>query len=137
MLTTHCLCTKLRRAARQVTRLYDNALGDLGINAAQYSLLQHLDRLERPSISSLAQAMGLDRSTLGRNLRVVQGMGLVEILGGEDQRNRLVQLSDCGRQCLAKAQVTWEETQSQLTVRLGHDKRELLMELLGDLEACG
>ena len=57
------------RAARGVSRHYDGALDGFGINVAQYSLLCNLQRLDQPSISSLADAMGLDRSTLGRNLR--------------------------------------------------------------------
>jgi DNA-binding MarR family transcriptional regulator len=47
-------------------------------------------RLDQPSISSLADAMGLDRSTLGRNLRVLEGAGLVKMVEGDDLRNRLV-----------------------------------------------
>lgn len=73
MLPSQCLCINLRRAARGVSRYYDGALDGFGINVAQYSLLSNLARLDQPSISSLAEAMGLDRSTLGRNLRVLEG----------------------------------------------------------------
>ena len=44
MLPTQCLCTKLRRATRNVTRLYDDALEGVGVNVAQYSLLKNLTR---------------------------------------------------------------------------------------------
>jgi DNA-binding MarR family transcriptional regulator len=134
MLPTQCLCTKLRRASRGVTRLYDDALAAVGLNAAQFSLLRHLRRLERPSISELAEAMGLDRSTLGRNLRVVEGMGLVQLDGGADQRSRLVLLSEAGRQVLERGAPLWEQAQQQLALRLGADKRAELMALLDDLE---
>ncbi len=96
MLASQCLCTNLRRAARGVSRHYDGALDGFGINVAQYSLLCNLQRLDQPSISSLADAMGLDRSTLGRNLRVLEGEGLVRLVEGDDLRNRLV-LSDRSR----------------------------------------
>jgi len=134
MLTTHCLCTKLRRAARSVTRIYDDALRDLGLNVAQYSLLSHLQRLEQPSISALAEAMGLDRSTLGRNLKVLEGEGLVRVGEGSDMRSRLVLLTDEGLSRFQRGAAAWEEAQAQVALRLGAEKREALWLLLDDLE---
>ncbi|MEK1939484.1 MAG: MarR family transcriptional regulator [Pseudomonas sp.] len=134
MLTTHCLCTKLRRAARSVTRVYDDALRELGLNVAQYSLLSHLQRLQQPSISTLAEAMGLDRSTLGRNLKVLQGEGLVTVGEGSDMRSRLVQLTAVGAARFERAAEAWEQAQAQLALRLGAEKREALWLLLDDLE---
>lgn len=134
MLPTQCLCTKLRRATRNVTRLYDDALAGVGLNVAQYSLLKNLSRLDQPSITSLAEALGLDRSTLGRNLKVLEGKGLVLLEGGEDQRNRLVSLTPSGRTTLDKALLAWEQVQVQMGQRIGLEKRAALMALLDDLE---
>jgi DNA-binding MarR family transcriptional regulator len=133
MLTSQCLCTNLRRAARGVSRHYDGALVGFGINVAQYSLLCNLQRLDQPSISSLAQTMGLDRSTLGRNLRVLAGEGLVMLVEGEDQRNRIVQLTETGRERLAAALPAWEAAQQRLIDRLGAEKRATLLALLDEL----
>jgi len=127
------LCTNLRRAARGVSRFYDGALDGFGINVAQYSLLNNLLRLEQPSISSLAEAMGLDRSTLGRNVRVLEASGLVRLIEGDDQRNRLVQLTEAGHECLAAALPAWEAAQQRLIDRLGVEKRETLLALLNEL----
>jgi DNA-binding MarR family transcriptional regulator len=134
MLPTQCLCTKLRRASRGVTRLYDEALADVGLNAAQFSLLRYLQRLGQPSISALAEAMGLDRSTLGRNLRVVEGSGLLQLSGGTDQRSRKVALTDAGVRVLEQGAPLWERAQQALALRLGAEKRAELMALLDDLE---
>lgn len=133
MLPSQCLCTNLRRAARGVSRFYDGALDGFGINVAQYSLLSNLQRLDQPSISSLAEAMGLDRSTLGRNLRVLEGEGLVRLSEGEDQRNRIVQLTEEGQQRLLAALLAWEAAQQRLIDRLGAEKRETLLALLNEL----
>lgn len=100
MLTSECICTHLRRAARGVSRHYDEALAGFGVNVAQFSLLRHLQRLDRPSITALAEAMGLERSTLGRNLRVLEADGLVALGEGDDQRNRVVLLTEAGKQLL-------------------------------------
>ena len=133
MLPSQCLCTNLRRAARGVSRYYDGVLDGFGINVAQYSLLNNLLRLDQPSISSLAEAMGLDRSTLGRNVRVLEAAGLVRLQEGDDQRNRLVQLTEAGHERLAAALPAWEAAQQRLIDRLGAQKRETLLALLNEL----
>ena len=134
MLPTQCLCTKLRRASRGVSKLYDDALMAVGLNVAQYSLLKNLQRLEQPSITSLAEAVGLERSTLGRNLRVLEVKGLVLLAGGEDQRNRLVSLTAQGKDCLDQALQAWQQVQEQLAQRIGPQQKATLMALLDDLE---
>lgn len=111
MLPTLCLCTNLRRASRGVEH-YDGALEGFGINVAQYSLLCNLKRLDQPSISTLAEAMGLDRSTLGRNLRVLEGEGLVKLAEGADLRNRLVYLTETGEARLMAALPAWKRPSS-------------------------
>jgi len=134
MTKNQCLCTRLRRATRGVTRIYDDALRDVGLNVAQFSLLRNLQRLDQPSISVLAEVMGLDRSTMGRNLKLLQADGLIALSGGEDQRSRVVQLSALGQARLAEAIAPWKEAQRQLSLYLGAEKREALLLLLDDLE---
>ncbi|TFF40025.1 MarR family winged helix-turn-helix transcriptional regulator [Pseudomonas sp. RIT623] len=130
MLTSECICTHLRRAARGVSRHYDEALAGFGINVAQFSLLRHVQRLDRPSITSLAEAMGLERSTLGRNLRVLEAEGLVQLAEGDDQRNRLVLLSAAGKARLEAAHPAWKQAQEQMVTRLGEGQRDELVRLL-------
>lgn len=97
-------------------------------------LLRHLRRLDRPSISELAEAMGLDRSTLGRNLRVLEGDGLLRLTGGEDQRNRLVELTPAGLDALERGTPAWEDAQRRLAGRLGEERSGALAALLVELE---
>ncbi|MGJ7549903.1 MarR family winged helix-turn-helix transcriptional regulator [Pseudomonas alloputida] len=130
MLTSECICTHLRRAARGVTRHYDEALAGFGINVAQFSLLRHLQRLDRPSITTLAEAMGLERSTLGRNLRVLEAEGLVALAEGDDQRNRMVLLTETGAARLQEAHPAWEQAQLMLVEQLGEGQRDELVRLL-------
>ncbi|AGZ34026.1 MarR family transcriptional regulator [Pseudomonas sp. SWI6] len=130
MLTSECICTHLRRAARGVSRHYDEALAGFGINVAQFSLLRHLQRLDRPSITTLAEAMGLERSTLGRNLRVLEAEGLVALADGDDQRNRVVLLTDEGTARLQLAYPAWQQAQRQLVEQLGEGARDELVRLL-------
>ncbi|MDH1442204.1 MarR family winged helix-turn-helix transcriptional regulator [Pseudomonas sp. GD03721] len=133
MLPTSCLCTQLRRASRGVTRRYDDALAAVGLGAAQFSLLRHVQRLTQSSISVLADAMGLDRSTLGRNLRVLEEQGLVQLGEGRDLRAREVRLTEAGLQRIGQALPLWEQVQRELNARLGAERRAELMSLLEEL----
>nr|WP_288357601.1 MarR family transcriptional regulator [uncultured Pseudomonas sp.] len=134
MLPTECLCTRLRRASRGVSKLYDDALSGVGLSVAQYSLLRHLQRLDQPSITDLADAVGLERSTLGRNLRVLEGRGLVALADGADQRNRLVSLTIRGEKLLAEALDAWQGVQLELKQRLQPHHLQALDELLASLD---
>ena len=133
MLPTSCLCTQLRRASRGVTRLYDDALAAVGLGGAQFSLLRHVQRLGQPSISVLAEAMGLDRSTLGRNVRVLEEQGLVQLGEGRDLRAREVRLTEAGLQRIDLALPLWEQAQREVTAQLGEGHRAELMRLLEQL----
>lgn len=133
MLTSTCICTHLRRAARGVSRHYDEALEGFGINVAQFSLLRHLQRLDKPSISTLAEAMGLERSTLGRNLKVLEAEGLVALAEGSDLRNRVVLLTAEGAQRVSRAEPAWEKAQASLVDSLGAERRDELIRLLEQL----
>ena len=133
MLTSTCICTHLRRAARGVSRHYDEALEGFGINVAQFSLLRHLQRLDKPSISTLAEAMGLERSTLGRTLKVLEAAGLVALAEGSDLRNRVVLLTAEGAERVRLAEPAWEKAQAGLVDTLGADQRDQLIRLLEQL----
>ncbi|WP_070886395.1 MarR family transcriptional regulator [Pseudomonas sp. D1-3] len=134
MLPTECLCTRLRRASRGVSKLYDDALNGVGLSVAQYSLLRHLQRLDQPSITDLADAVGLERSTLGRNLRLLERRGLVALEEGADQRNRLVSLTAAGEKLLAEALDAWQAVQRHLKQRLQAHHLQALDELLASLD---
>lgn len=75
--------------------------------------------------------MGLERSTLGRNLRVLEAEGLVALADGDDQRNRVVLLTDAATQLLRDAYPAWERAQAELVERLGAGQRDELVRLLG------
>ena len=121
MTTTVCQCAKLRRAAHQVTRHYDRALAGSGLKITQYSLLVNAARLEGPTLVKLATTMCLDRSTLGRNARVLARQGLVTLGGGADERTTVVEVTLAGRTALARAEPMWRAAQATLERAMGPD----------------
>ena len=130
-----CICIELRNAAHLVTKRYDAELADAGISITQLSQLNHIRELGQPTLKALADVTGLDRSTLGRNMRLLEKQGMVTLSSGEDARTRVVSLTRRGRSALRQAAPLWLDVQTQLSGRLGPEKRALLSELLNELTA--
>ncbi len=121
-----CLCSNTRRAALALTSLYDEALGPHGLKVTQFSVLHAVKRRAAPNLSALSEATGLDRSTLGRNLRVLEVLGLVALSAGEDGRDRVVALTPRGETTLRAATKAWLRLQERLSDTLGDDAARLL-----------
>ena len=132
-MNSKCICIELRNAAQIVTKLYDERLADTGIRITHLSLLNHIRELGAVTLKQLAEVTGLDRSTLGRNLRLLEKKGLVALSEGDDARTKTTTLTRAGRGALRQAAPVWLNTQAQLTTKLGPQKRALLHELLNDL----
>src|SRR4051794_6583354 len=104
-----CTCFVVRRAARHLTHAYDRYLAPTGLRTTQYSLLSTLERSGPRSIQSLAAEMGLDRTTLGRNLRPLERDGLVSIgIDPADRRGRALAITEGGQAKLTEARACWE-----------------------------
>ena len=132
-----CLCMNLRTAAQALSRSYDAVLAPAGISANQFSLLNYIRSLNTPTVKALAEASGLDRSTLGRNLRVLEKQDYISLGVGEDARTRVIALTPAGRKAVRQAAPLWQSIQDDLVGRLGLKKREQLRELLTELTAAG
>lgn len=132
---TRCACTRARRAARALTDLYDNALAPVGLKVTQFSALRTVERMEPVSLTSLGTEMALDRSTLGRNLRLLQTMGLVALSEGDDLRTQTATLTRRGSDRLRRALPLWERVQQTVRDRLGGHDVDALYEILERVEA--
>ena len=133
MLDTVCACAKLRRSARIVSALYDEALAPVGLTVAQFSLLRMLQRAGPCSLTELAEATGHDRTTLNRTLRPLEAAGFVDSAPGKDQRARIVQVTDEARSAMQRGQPCWEEAQARVRGALGKD-HDALFSILDRVE---
>jgi len=132
-----CVCATLRKATRTLTLLYDGYLRPAGLRVTQYSLLKNVLAREPVSVNQLARATVTDRTTLTRNLRVLQDRGLIQIREGDDRRAREVMVTPQGRQALAKADPRWERAQAYVLGQLGEEHWKVLQEELGAMIALG
>jgi DNA-binding MarR family transcriptional regulator len=129
-MTGSCYCTALRKAARKMTSLYDNALAPVGVNIAQFSLLRNVARGESVSLTDLGQRIELDRSTIGRNVKVLIKAGLLNLSKGKDQRETMLALTDDGRKVLADGAPLWEAVQRKVERVMGSNGAQTLQDLL-------
>jgi DNA-binding MarR family transcriptional regulator len=128
-----CACNQLRRATRGVTQLYEGALAESGLKVTQLPILVGLGHVGDLSVSTLADALALDRTTLTRNLKVLESRGLVRTSESEDDaRVRMVSLTLQGADVLSDALQRWERMQRVVEERFG---RERLAALYGELDA--
>jgi DNA-binding MarR family transcriptional regulator len=130
--SSHCTHDALRRLMRRLSTHYDARLRTVGLKTTQYSLLARVGWLGPVRPVDLADAMGLDASTLTRNLKPLVQAGWVVQAPGADARSRLVSLTDDGRAKLAEARVLWRQAQSSLNEILGTDRVAALHALVDE-----
>jgi DNA-binding MarR family transcriptional regulator len=112
-----CLCKRTRAAARAITRFYDEEMRATGLRPSQVEVLVTIAAKEEMSISALSDELGMDRTTLTRNLRPLEERGLVAISSAG--RARLVRLTPSGADALGEAVGHWERAQSEMERILG------------------
>src|ERR687898_1773536 len=116
-----CSCGELRKAARAITQLYDNAFKSSGLLSTQLVVLDAICNNDSIRISDLAKQQGLDRTTLTRNLSVLERQGFIKISSGRDHRTRIVTVTQKGRSAVAKALPLWNEVQGKVKQQMGED----------------
>jgi DNA-binding MarR family transcriptional regulator len=114
-----CACEGLRRTARAVTQHYEDALAPSGLRATQFPIVVALAAAGPLPVTRLAQGLGLDRTTLTRNMRALLDQGLIAVADGDDRRTRVVALTPRGRENLKEALGMWEQAQASVEERFG------------------
>jgi DNA-binding MarR family transcriptional regulator len=128
-----CMCHKTRMAARSITRAYDDALRSTGLRATQISVLAAVGARGALSIQSLAEFLGMDRTTLTRNLRPLEERGLVILAPEARHRSRMLTLAPSGHAMLRDALPQWERAQRAARKRLGSQNWLEIQQALADL----
>lgn len=128
--TADCLCLASRQAARTITRAFDRRLRVHGLRATQFTLLASLALQGERSVGELAAFIGVDRTTLSRNMALAESRGLIASRRADaDARTRLVQITLRGREVLDAAFTSWREVQASLTDAIGGEAADRLREL--------
>jgi DNA-binding MarR family transcriptional regulator len=131
-----CLCAQVRRVARKLSSHYDTFLSPEGLTITQYSLLANIGHAGELAHSVLAEKIGMDRTTLTRNLRPLTRAKLVAAASGKDRRQHLLQVTPAGKRKLVRSRPLWEEAQCQLLSQIGSQSMEELRTLLASTETA-
>jgi DNA-binding MarR family transcriptional regulator len=118
-LYTECYGLALRRAARAVSRQYDEAFASVGLSSGQFSMLAALAH-SSARIQDIAHMLDMDRTTVTAALKPLQRRKLVVVeVAEDDARVREVSITPEGLALLAQAIPLWKELQDALTTALG------------------
>lgn len=110
-----CLCLHLQRAARNVARIFDEALRPLDLTNGQFSLLMSLNRPSAPTMKDVSSLLAMDRTTLTAALKPLERRELVVVAQDpDDKRSRRLSLTPGGERLLAKAFPIWERTHAEI-----------------------
>ena len=130
-----CTNFKTRQLSRLLSRHYDAELAACGLKTTQYSLLSHVVQLGPIAPGELARRMGLDASTLTRNLQPLLAAGWLLQDAGPDARTRSIRLTDSGRAKQVEARRCWKTAQLKVNDVLGSERVAALHALIDDCTA--
>ena len=119
--TGSCASFNFRKAARAVTRLYDQAFEPFGIRSTQFSILIGIAKTQPTSISALSDLLVIDRTTLTRSLGLLKKQGLLSISERSIKRQRFLRLTPKGERTLAATLPAWRKAQDRFVQTLGAD----------------
>ena len=131
-----CVCAQVRRLARKLSSHYDSLLAREGLTITQYSLLANIDRAGSIPHTMLAEKVGMERTTLTRNLRLLLESELINIVQGKDRRQHLLKITRLGKQKLVRGLPFWEEAQRQFLTSLGPETMHQLRSILQAAETA-
>jgi len=129
----NCVCFNLRWVTRAVTQFYDAEMRRQGIRPTQGTILVSLNAKEHWSMAELSDWLGMERTTLVRNLRPLQRDGLVQAIGGGHGNRVELAITDKGRKQIEKLTPAWRSAQCAAVKTLGEKRWS---EILSDLETA-
>lgn len=101
-------CFNIRRSSRIITQIYDFAFRKIGITSSQFFLLAALANNDMDTLTSMADDLGMDRSTLSRNLPPLKHRHYIENSFVKDKRKIAYQLTESGHSILRNAYIIWK-----------------------------
>lgn len=128
---SECYCTNLRRSANAISDFYDEELKETGLTVSQYYLLINLQRLKSANITHWAEFVGLDRSTMVRNIKVLQSRCFIEAAEGH---GKAFQLSEAGKKALTAAIPVWNIAQEKMKAFLGEEDSKAILRIGSKLQ---
>ena len=129
----NCNCGMLRRTSSHVTALYNKALQGTGLKITQFALLKYISLLKITNLNGLKTVLPQDRSTLGRNIRVIERLNLIKTTVGTDKREIKIEITSLGIEVLGNTYIAWKNINKKITSKLGKEKQEQLRQIMNEI----
>jgi DNA-binding MarR family transcriptional regulator len=127
----NCTCFNVRRISRVITQFFDAEVRRHGIRPTQTPILGALQAKSGWGMAELSDWLGMERTTLLRNLRPLQRDGLVRAKGGGRGGHVELEITAKGRMALAKTVPAWRSVQDKVVAILGEERWSTI---IGDLK---
>lgn len=125
-----CCCFNMRKVTRAVTQYFDRFLEPAGIRATQFTLLVELFSTKGKTLTEIAETLVMDRTTLTRNLKPLEKLGLITTVQTLDKRSKAYVLTEKGEQVVEKSIPLWQKAQNSVVGSLGNDSyKEIVAQL--------
>ena len=109
-----CMCLSIRKASRNITQAYNDEFKGLGINITQFSVMAILAGTGKQTITKVAHQLGSERTTVTRDIVILEKKKLINIVLGADKRERLIAISKKGTEILDLARPRWKSAQLKI-----------------------
>jgi DNA-binding MarR family transcriptional regulator len=129
-----CVCFNARRAARLITRFFDDFFAGTGLEPSQFTMLVAIRLVQPAPMLKIAEVLGMDRTTFTRNLAVLRKKGLIAEVRGPDARQKLLTLTDAGQGALGRGLPRWKKAQSAVAAALGEKQMSQLANALASVQ---
>ena len=124
--TSECYATIARRMTGILSNVYNEALKGCGLNISQFSLLRNLERIGSGNLTEWANAAGIERTTMVRNVKALMDASFIEMLEG---RGKVFRLSEKGEEALKQAQPYWKRAQKRVEKKIGTADADALLRI--------
>jgi len=131
---------KLVTAARRVTARYNKELAKVAkgqLNATRRAILVALSepRAFSPTVSELADELSLDRSTVGKEAKILNSYKLTkQVKSKVDRRRKVLSITKDGDRVLKASVIIFDRIQKEHLARIGEKRAAILHRILADLE---
>ena len=129
----NCACFNIRRVSRLITQFFDEEVRRFGLRPTQMSILRSLEARTDWGMAELSEWLGMERTTLLRNLQPLQRDGLVRVKGGGRGGHVKLEITEKGRKALAKMLPGWRSAQAKVVATLGKERWSTIISDLGEV----
>ncbi|ATU93941.1 hypothetical protein B5P45_20965 [Phyllobacterium zundukense] len=118
-----CNSFATRQAARYITRLYERHLGTAHVTSTQFSILVLLSETSGMTMSELADALVMERTSLVRAIKPMERDGWLKAERvSQDTRKLVLSLTLQGQNKVQEALPLWQKAQQEFEAQVGSER---------------